>query len=66
MLTWLFDVPQLQLWTDTGRPVPHPDVKIPIPEMSVSNYPLMARVPDKHLAEPIYFFKEIEQIFGVR
>lgn len=66
MLTWFFEVPQLQLWTDTGRPVPHPDVKVPVPEMSVSNYPLMARIPDKHLAEPNFFFKEMEQIFGVR
>ncbi len=66
MLTWFFELPQLQLWTDTGRPVPHPEVKVPVPEMSVYDYPLMVRIPDQHLAKPNFFFKEMEAVFGVR
>jgi iron(III) transport system substrate-binding protein len=66
LLTWFYELPQLQLWTDLGRPVPHPDIKVPVPEMSVSAYPLMVRIPDAHLAKPNFFFREMEQIFGVR
>jgi iron(III) transport system substrate-binding protein len=66
MLTWLYETPQLQLWTDTGRPVPHPDMKLPVPEMDVSSVPLMVRIPDQHLAQPNFFFKAMEKVFGVR
>lgn len=66
LLTWFFEVPQLQLWTDQSRPVPHPDMKVPIPEMSVSTYPLMKRIPDEQLDNPNPFFKEMEKVFGIR
>ena len=66
LLTWFFELEQLQLWTDQSRPVPHPDVKVPISEMSVSAYPLMKRIPDEQLGNPNAFFKEMEQVFGIR
>lgn len=66
LLTWFYELPQLQLWTDQSRPVPHPDVKVPIPQMSVSAYPLMKRIPDEQLANPNPFFKEMEKVFGIR
>jgi iron(III) transport system substrate-binding protein len=66
LLTWFYELPQLQLWTDQSRPVPHPDVKVPIPEMSVSTYPLMKRIPDDQLDNPNPFFKEMEKVFGIR
>lgn len=65
-LTWIYEVPQIQLWSASGRPVPHPAVETPIPEMSVSAYPLMKQIPSDQLANPNAFFKEMEQIFGVR
>lgn len=65
-ITWLYEVPQLQLWTDHGRPIPHPDVKAPIPEMSVSDHPLMPRIPDAQLDDPNFFFREMEKVFGLR
>jgi iron(III) transport system substrate-binding protein len=65
-ITWLYEVAQLQLWTNHGRPVPHPDVKSPIPEMGVAGYPLMPRIPDKQLDEPNFFFKEMEKLYGIR
>lgn len=66
LMTWFFEVPQLQLWTDQSRPVPHPDMKVPIPEMSVSTYPLMKRIPNEQLGNPNPFFKEMEKVFGIR
>lgn len=65
-LTWFYELPQLQLWADNSRPVPHPDIGVPIPEMSVSTYPLMQRIPDEHLANPNPFFEEMERVFGIR
>lgn len=66
LLTWFFELPQLQLWGEVARGVPHPDVKPAIPEMSVTDYPLMKRIPDEMLDNPDPFFKEMEQIFGIR
>lgn len=66
LLTWFFELEQLQLWTDQSRPVAHPDIKVPIPEMSVSIYPLMKRIPDEQLDNPNPFFKEMEKVFGIR
>lgn len=65
-ITWLYEVPQLQLWTNHGRPIPHPDVKAPIPEMSVTGFPLMPRIPDAQLDDPNFFFKEMEKVYGIR
>lgn len=65
-LTWFYEVPQLQLWTNHGRPVPHPDVKAPIPEMTVAGYPMMPRIPDDQLDQPDFFFREMEKVFGLR
>jgi iron(III) transport system substrate-binding protein len=66
LLTWMYEVPQIQLWSNSGRPVPHPDVKMEIKEMEVAGYPIMEQIPSKVLAEPNFFFKEMEQVFGVR
>ncbi|MFM1814366.1 MAG: hypothetical protein RLZ98_1061 [Pseudomonadota bacterium] len=66
VLTWFYEVEQLQLWTNHARPVPHPDVKAPIPEMDISNVPLMDRIPDSQLDSPDFFFKEMEGVFGIR
>lgn len=65
-MTWLYEVPQLQLWTNHGRPIPHPDVKAPIPEMGVAGYTLMPRIPDAQLDDPNFFFREMEKVFGIR
>lgn len=65
-ITWFYEIENLQLWTEHGRPVPHPKIKTPIPEMSVTNYPLMKKIPEKWLGDPNFFFKEMEKIFGVR
>lgn len=65
-VTWLYEVPQMQLWTDQGRPIPHPDIKSPIPEMSLANVTLMPRIPDAQLDQPNFFFKEMEKVFGIR
>jgi iron(III) transport system substrate-binding protein len=65
-MTWLYEVPQMQLWTEQGRPIPHPDVKSPIPEMSLANVKLMPRIPDEQLDKPNAFFKEMEKVFGIR
>ena len=65
-LTWLYEVEQLQLWTNQGRPIPHPDVKSPIPEMSLAGVKLMPRIPDDQLDQPNFFFKEMEKVFGIR
>jgi iron(III) transport system substrate-binding protein len=65
-MTWFYEIKNLQLWTDNGRPVPHPKIKVPVPEMSVTKYPLMKKIPEKWLGAPNFFFKEMEQVFGVR
>jgi hypothetical protein len=46
--------------------VPHPDMKVAVPEMSITDYPLMVRIPDEQLAKPNFFFKEMESVFGIR
>jgi iron(III) transport system substrate-binding protein len=66
LMTWFFELPQLQLWGQVARGVPHPDVKPAIPEMSVTDYPLMKRIPDEELGNPDPFFKQMEEIFGIR
>lgn len=65
-LTWFYEVENLQEWNKHGRPVPHPDMKAPIPEMSIVRYPLMKQIPSKWLGDPNFFFKEMEQVFGIR
>lgn len=65
-LTWFYELPQLQLWTEVARPVAHPDVKVKIPEMSVSNYPLMNQLPMDKMASPDDFLIEMEKVFGLR
>jgi iron(III) transport system substrate-binding protein len=65
-MTWLYEVEQMQLWTEQGRPIPHPDVKAPIPEMSLAGVTLMPRIPDEQLDQPNFFFKEMEKVFGIR
>ncbi|HSR54879.1 MAG TPA: extracellular solute-binding protein, partial [Alphaproteobacteria bacterium] len=59
-ITWFYELENLQLWTEHGRPVPHPKIKTPIPEMSVTDYPLMEKIPEKWLGDPNFFFKEME------
>ena len=66
LMTWFYDMENLQKWTEFGRPVPHPAMKVPIPEMSVSDYPLMTQLPTKWLAEPNFFFELMEKTFGIR
>lgn len=66
IMTWFYEVDQLQDWNKLGRSVPHPDMKAPIPEMSLARYPLMKRIPPKWLGAPDFFFKEMEQVFGIR
>jgi iron(III) transport system substrate-binding protein len=65
-ITWLYEVEQMQLWTDQGRPIPHPDMKAPIPEMSLAGVKLMPRIPDEQLDKPNPFFKQMETVFGIR
>lgn len=65
-MTWFYEFENLQKWTSHGRPVPHPKAKTPIPEMSVTTYPLMKKIPAKWLGKPNFFFKEMEKIFGIR
>ena len=65
-LTWFYEIEQLQLWTEVARPVAHPDVKVAIPEMSVSAWPLMKQLPMALMASPDDFLVEMEKIFGVR
>lgn len=66
LMTWFYEIEQLQSWTNHARPVPHPDVKAPIPEMDISNVALMDRIPDSQLDSPNFFFKEMEGVFGIR
>ena len=65
-ITWLYEVEQMQLWSEQGRPIPHPDIKSTIPEMSLAGVKLMARIPDEQLDQPNFFFKEMEKVFGIR
>ena len=66
-LTWFYEIPNLQLLAkEGGRMIPHPKIKMPIPEMEVGNYTMMAAIPTQQLADPGFFFKEMEKIFGRR
>jgi iron(III) transport system substrate-binding protein len=65
-ITWLYEVEQMQLWSEQGRPIPHPDIKAPIPEMSLAGVQLMPRIPDEQLDQPNFFFKEMEKVYGIR
>jgi ABC-type Fe3+ transport system substrate-binding protein len=66
-LTWFYELPNLQLLAkEGGRMIPHPQVKMPIPEMDLSNNIMMQGIPPQQLAEPGFFFKEMEKIFGRR
>ncbi len=67
LMAWFFQVENLQAWNDTaGRAVPHPKIKAKIPQMSVVAYPAMPPIPEKNFNNPNPFFKEMEQIFGLR
>ena len=66
-LTWFYELPNLQLLAkEGGRMIPHPKIKMPIPEMDLSNNIMMEGIPSQQLAEPGFFFKEMEKIFGRR
>ena len=66
-LTWFYETPNLQLLaTEGGRMIPDSKVKMPIPEMNIANYTMMPGIPAKQLADPGFFFKEMEKIFGRR
>jgi iron(III) transport system substrate-binding protein len=66
-LTWFYELPNLQLLAkEGGRMIPHPKVKMPIPEMDLSNNIMMQGIPSQQLADPGFFFKEMEKIFGRR
>ena len=67
LMTWFFQLENLQTWNDTaGRAVPHPKIKPKIKQMSVVAYPAMPGIPEKNFNNPNPFFKEMEQIFGLR
>ncbi len=67
LLTWFYDdVENLQVWSYTSRPIPHPKVKLDIPEMNPSNYPVMKAIPGEILGNPDFFFNEMETVFGKR
>jgi iron(III) transport system substrate-binding protein len=63
--TWFYELAQLQLWASVARGVPDPDVHPPIPEMSVTSYPMMPQIPEAELANLDPFFNQMEQIFRV-
>ena len=65
-ITWLYEVEQMQLWSDQGRPIPHPAITARIPEMNLAGVQLMPRIPDEQLDQPNFFFKEMEKVFGIR
>jgi iron(III) transport system substrate-binding protein len=66
-LTWFYELPNLQLLAkEGGRMIPHPKIKMPIPEMELSNNMMMEGIPSQQLANPSFFFKEMEKIFGRR
>jgi iron(III) transport system substrate-binding protein len=64
--TWFYELAQLQLWASVARGVPDPNVHPPIPEMSVTAYPMMAPISEAQLGNLDPFFNQMEQIFGVR
>jgi len=67
LVTWFYELPQLQRWHSSASPsVPHPGINSPIPEMGLKGYPIMKRIPDKQLHQPGPFFKDMEAIFGKR
>ncbi len=67
LLTWMLQFKQLQAYTDaSGRTVAHPKIKVPVRQMSIKDYPNMPAIPVKNFANPDPFFKEMEQIFGIR
>lgn len=67
VLTWFYEIPNLQLLAkEGGRMIPHPKIKMPIPEMDLTYNIMMAGIPPEHLAKPGFFFKEMEKIFGRR
>jgi len=67
LMVWMLRLKQLQAYcTTSGRTVAHPKVKVPVPQMSLSNYTPMPAIPAKAFANPNPFFKEMEQIFGIR
>ena len=66
LLTWFYEVEQLKLWSLRARPVPHPDASVAVPQMAIPDKVLMDRIPDKQLAAPNFFFKEMEGVFGIR
>jgi iron(III) transport system substrate-binding protein len=66
-LMWFYELPNLQLLAkEGGRMIPHPKIKMPIPEMDLSNNIMMQGIPPQQLAEPGFFFKEMEKVFGRR
>ncbi|HWP58094.1 MAG TPA: extracellular solute-binding protein [Candidatus Acidoferrales bacterium] len=66
-LTWFYEIQNLQLLAkEGGRMIPHPKIKMPIPEMEIGNYTMMPAIPSQQLADPGFFFKEMEKIFGRR
>ncbi len=56
IMTWFYELENLQAWnTHAGRNVPHPKVKPPIPEMGLTAYPLMKKIPSEQLGDPNFF-----------
>ena len=67
LLTWFLQFKQMQAYTNAaGRTVAHPKIKVPVPQMSLMAYKPMPAIPGKNFANPDPFFKEMEQIFGIR
>ena len=67
LLTWMLQFKQMQAYTKAaGRTVAHPKIKVPVPQMSLTKYPPMPAIPAKSFANPDTFFREMEQIFGIR
>ena len=67
LLTWFYSsVSNLQMWSETSRPIAHPAIKLSVPERSVTRYPRMKAIPMKILGKPNFFFKEMEKVFGIR
>ena len=67
MLTWFYQLEQLQAYTDySGRAIAHPKVTVPVPQMNLNNYPPMPMIPADKFAKPNDFFKEMEGVFGIR
>lgn len=67
ILAWMLQFDQLQAYTDaSGRTVAHPKIKVPVPQMNLTAYPAMPAIPAENYNNPDPFFKEMEQIFGIR